>query len=82
MTIPKPLQTKIQALDKLVEKYPDAIPLPEVAAFMGMDRDGLRRCIEVGKCPFGVAWQKTIRGNRSFKIPTFTFYAWYTAGMI
>lgn len=80
MKIPEQLRSKVNELDKLVAKYPDSIPVPEAASFLGMDRDGLRRCIEMGKCPFGIAWQKTINGNRAFKIPALTFYLWYTSG--
>ena len=47
------------------------------AAFLGMDADSLRASIEHGGCPFGLGWQKDIRGNRAFKIPTATFYLWY-----
>lgn len=80
MKIPEQLKAKVNELDKLVAKHPDNIPVPELAAFLEMDRDGLRRCIETGKCPFGISWQKTINGNRAFKIPALTFYLWYTAG--
>ena len=34
--------------------------------------------VEQGKCPFAYSWQKDIRGYRAFKIPTVTFYLWYT----
>ena len=78
MKIPEQLKSKVNELNKLVTKYPDSIPVPEAAKFLGMDVEGLRRCIEIGNCPFGIAWQKTINGNRSFKIPTLKFYIWCT----
>ena len=81
MELPEQLKSKVNELGELVGKYPDSIPLPEAAAFMRMDQDGLRRCIETGKCPFGIAWQKTINGKRSFKIPSLTFYCWYMGGL-
>ena len=76
-TIPTPIKQKVAELEDLVEKHPCYLPLTEVAAFLGANAEGLRSCIESGKCPFGIAWQKTIRGNKAFKIPTATFYFWY-----
>ena len=79
-TIPKPIIEQLTELNILVENNPLFIPLAELARFLHMDTEGLRSCIEHGGCPFGIAWQKNIRGNRAFKIPTTTFYLWYTAG--
>lgn len=78
MKLPEVIKKNIADLDALAEQYPVSIPVPVVAEFLGMDRDGLRRCIENGSCPFGIAWQKTISGKRSFKIMTTPFYMWYT----
>jgi len=79
-TVPTPVLTQIGELNQLVERNPLYIPLNELAQFLHMDADGLRSCIEHGGCPFGIAWQKNIHGNRAFKIPTVTFYLWYTGG--
>ena len=78
--IPSVVQESIGKLDQLVEKYPQFIPVPECASFLGMDRDGLRRAIETNSIPFGIAWKKSNASNRSFKIPTAQFYLWYTQG--
>ena len=76
--LPTSIVAQIDALNTLVEAHPQYIPVPVVAKFLGMNPDGLRHCIEAGQCPFGIAWQKTIRGNKAFKIPTLTFYLWVT----
>lgn len=81
LLVPKPVVDKLNELYALVEKYPLYIPLPTVATFLGADADGLRSCIEKGQCPFGIGWQKDIRGYKAFKIPTVTFYLWYTQGV-
>lgn len=78
--LPKPILNKRDALNQLVQKYPDYLPLPVCASFLGMDDDGLRRAIECGQCTFGLAWKRPGAANRAFKIPTFTFVAWYTNG--
>lgn len=80
LAIPKPVSDKLDELNELIERNPLYIPLIEAARFLGMDDDGLRASIEHGACPFGLGWKKDIRGNRAFKIPTATFYLWYTQG--
>lgn len=81
LKIPEPVERSLEQLNQLVEKHPIYLPVGEVAEFMGMDHDGLRRSIETGNCPFGIGWQKGLTGNRAFKIPTTTFYLWYTNGI-
>lgn len=71
----------IQAIEKLnvlVKENPQYIPLPKLATFLGTNAEGLRNSIERGQCPFAIGWQKNDRGNKAFKIPTVTFYLWYT----
>ncbi len=68
----------IEKLNALVKEYPIYIPLPKVATFLGADAEGLRNSIEKGQCPFGIGWKKSNFGNKAFKIPTVTFYLWYT----
>jgi len=78
MDLPQVIKDRIAELNELVNKYPQYIPLPEVAKFIGANKEGLRETIYKGQCPFGIAWQKDIRGNRVFKIPTLKFYLWMT----
>lgn len=78
MTIPNPVQEKLDALYELVDKFPLSIPVPKVAEFLGCDDEGLRCCIDKGQCPFAIGWQKSLKGNRAYKIPTVPFYLWYT----
>lgn len=78
--IPKAIRERITEINKIVDENPLYIPLPVVAKILGANAEGLRRCIENGQCPFGIYWQKTINGNKAFKIPTLTFYRWYTNG--
>ncbi len=80
LAIPQAIYDRSDELNALVENYPRYIPVPEVAKFLGANAEGLRHSIEHGQCPFGVSWKKTIHGNRAFKIPTLTFYLWYTQG--
>lgn len=78
--VPNAVKENIRELNELVQKYPQFIPVPECASFLGMDRDGLRRAIETQSISFGIAWKKSSASNRSFKIPTAQFYLWYTQG--
>ena len=80
LTVPQAIFDRADDVNKLVEAHPRFLPLPEVAQLLGVNAEGLRRSIETGQCPFGVSWQKRIDGNRAFKIPTLTFYLWYTQG--
>lgn len=77
-TIPKSVRDSTEELKALTEKYPIYLPLPVVAKFMGMNAEGLRCAIEQGRAPFGISWQKDAHGNKAFKIPTVTFFYWYT----
>lgn len=78
MQIPEPILKQLDELDDLVERNPEYIPVPEAAKFLHVNAEGLRCTIEKGQAPFGIAWQKNIRGNKAFKIPTLTFYLWIT----
>jgi len=82
MKIPKPITDKLAELDQLVEKNPQYIPLTTCATFLGAKSDGLRMAIESGRCPFGICWKCVGAANRAFKIPTVTFYMWYTQGAL
>lgn len=81
MSVPLPVAQKLDELTALVTRCPVDISVPDVASFLGMDAEGLRASIEGGSCPFGLGWQKTIKGYRGFKIPTVPFYLWYTQGV-
>lgn len=80
--VPQPILNKMEELNHLIETYPDYIPLPKCASFLGMDDDGLRRAIETGQCSFGLGWQRSNAANRAFKIPSFTFYLWFSQGAL
>lgn len=82
MKVPQCVLTKIDELNALCEENPEYIPLPKVAAFLGANAEGLRFSIENGKCPFGIMWQKTLTGNKAFKIPTAKFYWWYAGDCV
>ena len=69
---------KLYELDALVRAYPESIPLERVADFLGTKSESLKTAIEQGKCSFAFSWQKSINGYRAFKIPTTTFYLWFT----
>lgn len=76
--LPKPITDKLAALDKLIDENPLTIPVEKAADFLEMNGESLRTAMEQGRCPFAIAWQKNLRGYRAFKIPTVTFYLWYT----
>lgn len=78
LTIPRPIIEKTQELCQLVDEHPLTIPVPVAASFMNMDSESLRCALEQNRCPFGFGWQKDIRGNKGFKIPTPTLFFWYT----
>ena len=88
ITIPKPIIAKIEELNQIVENNPEYIPIAIVAKFLGVSPDGLRCSIQRGGCAFGISWQREeLKGksmlpcNRAFKVPTVTFYLWYTTGL-
>lgn len=76
------IANKLQRLSALVRQYPDYIPIDQAAGFLNTDAESLRTAIDQGKCPFGYSWRRDDRGYRAFKIPSTTFYLWYTAGHI
>lgn len=78
MEAPQIIKDRIKELNELVKNHPQYIPVTEAAKFIGANKEGLREMIFKGQWPFGIAWQKDIRGNRVFKIPTLKFYMWFT----
>ena len=76
--LPKPITDKLTALDALVERYPNKLPLTVAADFLEMNVDGLMAALLRGNAPFGFGYQKTDGGNRVAVIPSATFYFWYT----
>ena len=78
MELPQEIKDRLSELNELVKKHPQYIPVTEAAKYIGANKEGLREMIFKGQCPFGIAWQKDIRGNRVFKIPTLKFYMWFT----
>lgn len=64
----------------LCEAHPYYIPINVAAEFLHMKASGLRASIDQGRCPFGFSW--TLGERSGYKIPTATFVAWYTKGVI
>ena len=58
MTVPTTITSKLDELEQLCEKYPSKIPVRECAAFLGLEDESLRHCLEHGNCPFGLGWIK------------------------
>jgi hypothetical protein len=79
--IPSSIKERINELDELVANNPVSISVPDAAAFLGMKPEGLRSSIDKGSCPFGISWQISPTAMHSYKIPTVTFYLWYTQGV-
>ena len=78
MDLPIVIADKLCALSQLVSQHPDYIPVEQAASFLNTDAESLRTAIEQGHCSFGYSWKNDKRGYRAFKIPTTTFYLWYT----
>ena len=79
--MPEALRDKLSALNELAQTYPDKIPLPVVAHFMGLADEGIRAYIDNNPNAFGMSWQQLGAVNRAYKIPTMRFYAWYRNGL-
>ena len=67
-------------LQEMLRRYPVYLPLSVVAKFLNMKPEGLRACIKQGRCPFGLGYE--VDDKSAFKIPTETFYLWYTHAVI
>lgn len=79
---PQAVSDKIDQLNDLATKYPEAIPLPEAAEFLGMDGRSLRSYLQSNPFAFGMSWLKPGAENRAFRIPTAKFYLWYRNGVL
>lgn len=78
--IPSPVLEKLDELNEIVKDHPVYIP-PQVAAkFLGMNPATLIASIQARQCPFAFGYQKTLHSNATNKIPSATFYLWYTQG--
>lgn len=76
--MPEELANRVHELNLLVQRHPQSIPLMECAEFLGMDPESLKRCIELQRCPFALGWTSKEGSYRSCKIPTVTFWLWFT----
>lgn len=74
--MPHEIQNRIKELNKLIENYPQKIPVVKVAKYLGMDVECLRRAIEQGKVPFALGCDNELYGNRYAYISSLTFYLW------
>jgi hypothetical protein len=72
----------MEHLIKLYKEHPKRLPLKIASEMLGMNDEGLKAYIQSGKCPFGLGYQLTTKGNRVSVIPTLTFLMWYTQGAI
>ena len=77
LEMPPSVAAKKEELDRICGEHPDYIPIPVLAKFLKANPEGLRFSIEKGQCSWGIAWQKRPGGNKAFKVPTATFWAWY-----
>ena len=82
LVIPKEIIDKIEELNQIVHQYPDTIPVPVLAKFLGVADEGLRAYIDNSREPFGISWQQMGKQNRAFKVPTVKFYFWFTNGAV
>ena len=74
--IRKFLQNDLEAVSKLIEKYPEQLPISEVADLIGCGKDSIRTALEeYGR--IGIAWRKPGKLNHGYCIPTALFVRWY-----
>ncbi|MBQ7755705.1 MAG: hypothetical protein IJ031_00605 [Oscillospiraceae bacterium] len=76
MSINEFLKTDQDKLETLVANYPQNIPVPVAADFLGCTQESLRQTLCDGK-DIGMAWRQTGKCNRAFFIPTAKFVRWY-----
>ena len=82
ISTPAQVTGKISELNQITKDYPLSIPISVIAKFLDCDGSSVRAYLGSSPCPFGMAWQKSGKANRAFKIPTAKFYLWYTNGII
>lgn len=80
--LPANIRGKISELDKLIDKYPKKIPTVQIAKFLGMDIECLRRGIEQGTIPFALGCNNDEYGNRYSYVSSVTFYLWYLSPIL
>lgn len=78
VTHPQIILKKFNELCKLVEKYPDNIPVDEAADFLGMDKPKLRDLVQTGNFCAGYGMKGGKLYNGYSRINTFAFYNFCT----
>ena len=69
---------KYKQLKDICIKYPDRIPIAELAGWLGCSERALRASIESGNCPFGFISKLEGKERAGYIIPTFTVWVWLT----
>lgn len=72
------LNSRMNEVSQLVERYPLYIPVLVAAEALHMKPEALRASIEQGRCPFGFCWK--LGDRMAYKLPTLAFVAWLTHG--
>lgn len=80
MSIKEYLDNDVARLEQLIAEYPQQIPVPIAAKFLGCAPESLRTACEEYAL-FGFAWRKPGKVNKAFCIPTAVFVRWYTKGI-
>lgn len=75
MTLTEFIKADNERLEKIIEEYPNQIPIPVAAELIGVDPNNLRDSIEHGN--LGISWKKPGKLNRGFCIPTAKFIRWW-----
>lgn len=73
--MPENIKNKLDELDRLVEDYPEMIPVSKAADFLGMTVHAFYDGMALNAFPFAVSYQKQ---RRVFFVFTAPFYLWYT----
>ena len=68
------LHNSMEAISKMVETYPNYVPVLVVADLLHMKPEALRASMEQGRCPFGFCWK--LGDKFSYKISTVALCAW------
>jgi len=75
---PKSIEKKHEDLCRLVEKYPDNIPIEEASDFLGIDRTKLRELVQTGNFCAGYGMKGGTLYNGYSRVNTFAFYNFCT----
>ena len=70
------LQKDTEKLEKIIQEYPQQIPVGVIAEWWGCTQDAIRATLEQSGL-LGIGYRQPGKLNRGFVIPTGHFVRWY-----